>query len=189
MHTKVIKQPTVEPITLEGAKIQAAVSHNFDNALIALFIKAAREEAEDRTSRSLANKTIELKTDGFSERLFLPYGPVTDVVSIIYLDAEGAEQTLPAEAYRLVEGLRNHIEPTGSWPSVKPNCFAVKITYKAGFDPNDDSMSAVKCWLLIRVASLYAQRESIVVDGKTLHQMPRSFHDGLLDGVTIWGGP
>lgn len=49
--------PTVEPVTVAQAKAQSRVTVSDDDALIAIYLKAAREYVEAQTNRSLLQQT------------------------------------------------------------------------------------------------------------------------------------
>ncbi|MCD0494828.1 head-tail connector protein [Chromobacterium violaceum] len=50
---------------------------------------------------------------------------------------------------------------------------------------DEDVPEAIKQWVLLRVATAYAQREA-VASGQPLQQLPRTFVDGLLDPWRVY---
>jgi len=188
---KVITPPTIEPATVDEAKAQAVIGHNADDLLLALLIGAARENGEALTGRSWAEKTLEVVLDAFpSWEIELPQGPVTDVVSVKYIDVDGDEQTLTESTdYEVdTDSLVALISPVfeGEWPETKNTFGAVRIRYEAGWARSDFPL-ALKQWLLIRVASMYAQKENHVAGPGmlTVMEMGRGFADSLLDGYRV----
>lgn len=182
---KIISGPSIEPVSYTEAKLQIGLPHDLDKALVEVMISAAREEAEGKTGRSLAPQTIMKMVDGFGRgEVTLPQGPVTSIESITYNDGE--ERTLPVEKYNLREALLCSVVPVDEWPRVAKVPNSVKITYEAGFP---ECPKSAKQWILIRVASLYANRENFVVGSQAMLEMPRSHSDCLLDSITIQEAP
>lgn len=191
---KVITPPTIEPVTVAEAKGQAVISHEADDALLGVLISAAREDGENRTLRSWAPKTLEVVLDSFpTGKIELPFGPVSAVSSLKYIDEDGVEQTYSTSSYdRNLDDLVAYVQPLDgeAWPATKAVPAAVRVRYttgwaRAAFPP------ALKQWLLIRVASLYAQRESHIVGfavGMKVGEMGRGFADSLLDPYAVPGG-
>lgn len=187
---KVITAPTVEPLTLDEVKEQALPAGTDDDNLLTRLISVAREQAESLTKRSLAPKTLELVLDTWpGSEIRLPAGPVTAVSSVKYVDEDEAEQTLSTDVYEVdTDSLvaRVKLRSAESWPDLNEQLNAVRVRYTAGF-ARADVPQQVKQWMLIRIASLYAQRENHVVGyGSTsVSQMGRSFADSLLDEITV----
>ena len=191
---KVITPPTVEPVTVEDAAAQAVIDHTADDTLLEVLISAAREDGENRTLRSWAPKTLEVVLDRFPVgKIELPFGPVTAVSSVKYIDEAGVEQTYPTASYdKCVDALVAHVRPLNgaAWPATKNVPAAVRVRYTAGWQ-RADFPPALRQWLLIRVASMYAQREQHIVGfvvGMQVGEMGRGFADALLDPYTIPGG-
>lgn len=184
---KIVTPPTVEPVTLEEVMAQAVIDGSLEDMLLEIDISAARAHGEALTNRSWAPQTLEVVLDGFpAGRIKLPRGPVTTVVSAVYLDVNGAEVTLDQSLYDAnTEASVAWVAPVygGSWPVTanKPN--AVRVRYKAGW-PTSGFPPALKLWMLISVASFCAQRENHIVGysvGMKVASMPRGFCDSLLD--------
>lgn len=188
---KLVTAPTVEPVTLSEVKAQAVIGHDLDDTLLSVMISAAREHGESLTGRSWAPKTLEVVLDSFpSGAIELPASPVTAVTSVKYLDADGAEQTMPDTDYYVdTDSLVGRVVPKDAWPETADRLNAVRVRYTAGFAAGSIP-PALKQWLLIRVATLYEHREALtmVSNGRLVLPMDRSFVDGLLDPYTVLGG-
>jgi uncharacterized phiE125 gp8 family phage protein len=119
--------PTVEPVTLALAKQQMTLDAGFtaDDALVAVYITAARQYAETYTNRAFFAQTWQMTLDHFpwfnSENgtlrqgshdtyamysyfwqgitIQLPKPACIGVTSITYVDLTGATQTLSPNAY------------------------------------------------------------------------------------------
>lgn len=189
---KIITHPTVEPVTLAEVKEQTNLGTmsltSEQQSMLELDIQAAREEAELITGRSLAEQTLEVVLDSFpSGNIYLPGGPVAELLSVKYLDADDAEQTMSAGDYDIDTDSRlARLAPVDSWPSTSTKMNSVRVRYTAGW-AQEDCPASIKKWILVRCATLFAQREGIAVGfGSTsVAEMPRSFVDGLLDRYTV----
>src|SRR5512146_1246716 len=109
-----------EPITVDEAKAHLRVDSNDDNDYISSLITTAREHLEESYGLALLEQTRCLKFDEFplsynktaiqwpswyrsaglrrtqprSQIIYLPRPPLTSVVEVAYVDADGVEQTL-----------------------------------------------------------------------------------------------
>lgn len=160
------------PITLDEAKAHCRVTFSDDDTLIERLIRAATHEIENRTQRTLCETTYIEQLDRFpSGGIKLAMPPLLSVQSIIYFNAAGSQITLSSSDY-LVD---THSEPgwvmlapDKEWPETQDRINAVAITYKAGYlaggnaqQQRDAVPEDLRAWLLIRVATLYENRESV----------------------------
>lgn len=187
MPIKLITAPTAEPITLDEAKLHCRVDHADEDALISSLIATAREAVEHITGRALMPQTLELALDDFDDVIQLPRPPFASVTSVKYLDGNGVLQTLDTASY-VVD---SHSEPARlmpaygtSWPSVRDQANAVLIRYQAGYADAASVPSQIKSWMLLHIANLYANRESVVA-GISVAPLPGA--DRLLDRQIVWG--
>lgn len=190
MSLKLITAPTAEPITLEQAKAHLRVEISDDDALISALIAAAREAAEAKTQRSLMMQTWELALPKFpcgpDNGIRLLKAPLSGLVSITYVDADGDTQIMAEADYQLDE----HSEPARltpaygkAWPATRDQANAVVIRYEAGYPDAATVPAQIKTWMLLRIGMLYENRES--VSGVTLNELP--YVDTLLEPYKIWG--
>lgn len=124
-------------VSLEEAKAHLRVTGAADDNLIGIFLDAAQGKIDGPKGwlgRSLGAQTLELALCEFPHCIVLPFGPVTSVVSIKYDDADGTEQTLDSDAYRLA-GNVIELASGGSWPAVHDQLNSVRIRYEAGTVP------------------------------------------------------
>lgn len=185
---KVITPPTAEPVTVAEVKAHAVISHSSDDALLGMMISAARAHAEGITGRRLAATTLECVLVAFPDEIVLTGAPITAITSVKYLDEDGVEQTMDTTDYATsMDGLVGRIVPVNEWPETSITALeAVRVRYVAGFTPSTIPQD-VKMWMLVRVATLYAQRETMVVGGN-ITELGRNFVDGLLDQWIVPGG-
>ena len=136
MNVVVITEPSIEPITLEKAKLQLDIlsSETEDDTLINAYIKAARQYCERFLNRKLITTEIEFVDDCFSSNIIALSLPVAQVTSVTYVDDNGDTQTLDSAKYNTdVSGDTPRIQAVDSWPSTKSIIGAVKIRATAGY--------------------------------------------------------
>lgn len=193
MAIAVITAPTVEPISLAEAKRQCVVEHDLDDALLTLLISVAREHGESLTRRSWAPQTLELTLTGFpssASYIELPYGPVSGLLSIKYLVAnDDTEYTFDTSKLRFDFSRllgRTILKAGETWPT---GAVEVRVRYTAGWAAAEFP-SVLKQWSLVKIASLYSQRENLVVGPQmlTVMELTRNFADALLDRYTVLEG-
>jgi uncharacterized phiE125 gp8 family phage protein len=89
---RVLTAATVEPVTLEEAKLHLRVDTDAEDTMIQSFISAARDYCERETGIALASQTLEYTTEA-TDYIFLPLAPVTLVESVVSV-FEGVERDL-----------------------------------------------------------------------------------------------
>lgn len=177
--------PTTEPVTLARAAVQCRFDYlgesppHPDEAVISGLITSARELAEAFTGMTLAPSTWELRRDRFADFMPLPYGPVTGVVSVKYVDTAGVEQTLDPSVYVLDSrpfGTGVRLAYNETWPDVRCEANAVRITYTAG--PTDGESpnpypipTPIVQAMLLTIGDGFENREDTLV-GVTALELP-----------------
>jgi len=166
----VITPPIKEPISLAEAKLQCRVDGSTEDALLSLFIAAARNYIEWRTARTIHETTLEYVLDSWpgTDRIVLPRAtPLIEIVSVKYKDSVAAETTWTPTEYVEDKDFTPGALVLGyglSWPSftqypVSP----IRIRYKAGLataSPEVEASDAIKYPALLLVAGMYENRES-----------------------------
>jgi uncharacterized phiE125 gp8 family phage protein len=161
MRVHVVTPPTSEPITLAEAKSHLRLEGAEDDAYVAALIKAARRHVEETCWRGLVTQTREAVLEGF------PYGPLElsggnlgAVLSVAYVDAAGAQQTLRSDTYSAdsVSAPGRLLLAYGqSWPSTRCQWDAVRVRYTVGWAV-DAVPEDIKQSLLLLVAQMYEHR-------------------------------
>lgn len=157
---QLVSGPTIEPVTLEQAKIQV---HRFDNEedlRLKRLIKSAREFAETYLSVSLAATTWNLTLNAFpTTEIVFPYPPLVSITEVAYTDTDEAAQVLAADQY-VVDTIANPgrmipaIDVT--WPEVSENApNPIQITYVAGYAAPANVPQAIKEAILLHVEYHY----------------------------------
>lgn len=137
MSDQVIKEPTVEPVAVDEVKTHLRVDTTDEDALIGVYISAARRWVETYTRRSLVRQTRRYRLDRFEgAAIELPNSPLRAVDAITYVDSNGAEQTWTSTLYRVdADSDIPRIEPAygESWPTTRDAVNAVSVQYSAGY--------------------------------------------------------
>ncbi len=178
--------PASEPVTVAEAKLHCRVDISDDDAWFTNAIVAARQACEVEAKRAFITQTWTAYFDRFpgaaaasscpvQERpvsrdkraIRMPLPPLASVTSIVYLDTNGASQTLNASKY-LVDDKDDPgvIVPAygESWPDTRDQLNAVAIEFVAGAASVD---ARVKQGVLMLVAHWYENRETVAVGAMT----------------------
>jgi len=178
MAIRLIAAPAVEPISLVEAKAHLRVDHTDDDALIAIYIQAARAYVDGKDGflgRALVTQTWELVLDEFpTDEVRIPLPPLQSIESIKYDDGAGDEQIFDPASY-FVDNVSDPygwvVPVTSGWPSTFDAINAVRIRFVAGYSPTTDSPpnltsnipASIKAAMLLHIGSLYSYRENVVV--------------------------
>ena len=105
MNIKDVDRPIAisgtEPITLEWAKHHLRFRSSAEDDVLTTYISAARGYFEEQTGRSCIDAEWEYALDvpPAGSVIELPRPPLSSVVSIVYDDGDGVEQTFDAASY------------------------------------------------------------------------------------------
>lgn len=182
---RVVTGPTAEPVTLEEASAHCRVDTSDEEALLAAYITAARQYAEEITGRAFLTQTLELTLDGFeADTIELPRAPVASITSIGYLDTAGVSKTVTSH---VLDGRSRPPRLTPaygeSWPDTRgtPGCVAIRFVAGEATAPEP-----VKQAILLMVGHWYEHREdAIAAPGITIASIPHGAH-ALLAPYRIW---
>lgn len=167
----------------------APSTNTTSDPLLSALIVAARQQAESRTNRALITQQWRLSMSCFPRLIELPKPALISVQSITYLDTNGVQQTLDSGEYQVVTSeLVGYIQPAygKSWPAHRMQPDAVLVAFTCGYGSAADVPQAIKSWMLMAIATMYAQREAIVT-GISVAEVPRDFFAGLLDPYWVPG--
>lgn len=190
MSLVIITPPATEPITLTEAKAQCRIDGTAEDALMTIYIQAAREQCERLIGRKLITQTVEQRLDAFPDgEIQLEAVPVVSITSVKYDDGDGVEQTLAGSAYALDSAAYpgGWLQPAvdTEWPLTIDYTNCVRIRYVAGFGAASDVPAPIKAWLLVTVAAMYEQRAAVDASGRA-SALPERFADRLLDAWKVW---
>ena len=202
---KLVQGPVDEPATLAEAKVHLRVEHAADDAWITHAIKAARAAFETAADRILGFATFRLHLSRFPDgsrrqdggangqlgqegyEITLPHGAGVDVLSLTYVDANGATQTLSPSAYQ-VDSAREPMRVLPaygqSWPTCREQPSSVQIEYRCGEDDIEQLDPRIKQAVLMLVGHWYLNRESVLV-GSISKEIEQSF---VMLARQLWPG-
>jgi len=172
-----------EPVSLEDAwhhlRIDTyanddsppAIVSDDDTWLETIGIPAARNWAEGYVGKSLVTQTLELAGTAFPTAYFqLPFGPVQNIESVIYVDEDGAEQTIDPANYVLntdVWPARCQLAyGVDEWPVARDSFNSVRVRYVTGYTAAGDSPAgfvitpSLRIGILLMLGHLYENRET-----------------------------
>lgn len=161
-------------VTRDELKAHCRITHTAEDTQLDIYLNAAIGTIEKRTNRGLSSAERTSKFDCFSERMRL-LGPGATSVSIQYLDADGALQTLAATEYEVVtHGIVPYVRffDAGSLPQLYDSDAAVTITYTSGYGSSELPFQ-LKAAVLLLGSHYYFHREPVVV-GASVSELPFS---------------
>lgn len=179
-----ITPPTEYPLTLEEVKEHLRRDDEDDDSKVEALLAAATARLDGRDGilgRCLVSQVWELRTDtfpGIDGAIELPLPPTIAVLSVKYLDAAGALQTLDPSAYTVHPGgwQASQIAPVTEWPATDNVRQAVRVQFSAGY-LNDDSPPVtavpenIRLAMLMLISDWYENRSNAIV-GTTVTEMP-----------------
>lgn len=176
--------PGVEPISTAEAKAQLGIDGADFDALLAIYIKAARQHVESYTGLALITQTRLLRASAFADLARLPAAPIASVASVEYLDTDGAEQTLPADVYEAVlVGLEPEVrlKVGQSWPVGRAVRDAIRVSAVCGFGATGAAVpEPIRLAMLLLAGDFLANREDTNV-GNIVTPMPNGVRTLLTD--------
>lgn len=181
-----VTAPSVEPVTLAEVRAHCRVTSNDEDALLAGYLIAARQHVEDYTGRALMTQTWDVFFDGdwplvwdksrayYTQRIVLPKAPVQSV-TVSYVDANGATQTLAGSEYQAVTTAAvAYIVPSYAavWPTVRDQQNAVTVRIVAGYGSNPgDAPEPIRLAILLLVGHWFEHREAVNI-GNSVSEVP-----------------
>lgn len=177
MTSWLVTAPTVEPLSLADAKAQCRIvdSVTDEDDVIWSLIPAVREWGESFTGRAFLPQTWDIKFDAFPSCIVLPKPPVSSVTSISYVDTTGATQVLSSSLYTASLPTGPFASPGTivpayglTWPSTRSVPDAVTVRIVCGYADVETVPKAIVSALKVRLGTLYAYREGIVVGTSVL---------------------
>jgi uncharacterized phiE125 gp8 family phage protein len=167
--------------------VGAPTTNTTGDPLLNMLIVAARQHVEPHLKRRLITQTLDLYLDCFPGwTLRLPV-PIQSVTAITYFDSNGVEQTLAADQY-LVDSTTEPARITPAfglvWPVTQYRNNAVKVRFVAGYGAASAVPQCVKNWMLIRIKTLWDQRDQNVKQ-LGMPTFEPDFVDSLLDSEMV----
>ena len=182
-----IVEPTVEPVSLDEAKLHLRVDHSDEDTLIDSLIVTARKQAERVGWLSCCTQTWRLFLAGWpTQPVLLPRHPVQSIVSVKWYDSSDVQQTLSASVYALVPeagcDAQLALAAKQVWPTAElsDRRYPVVVEYVAGWDANSVPVT-IKQYMLLLIGAMYENRDSVVVGAGISTVIDLPFLDGLID--------
>jgi len=170
--------PSIEPITLDEAKVHLGVTISEHDAMIGSLITSARQRYEAETGLQLINATWKMYLDKFINPIKIFRCPVASITSIAYTDTDGNSQTLTEGTdfeVDLISYPARIVPYYGtSFPSVCDGVNKVIITFASGFGATAATVNKVhKQAILMILAHYYENREDVIV-GRIATALPQA---------------
>lgn len=127
-----------QPVLVSEAEIKRALridGSEFDTEL-ADILQDVRADLEGMLNQFLYSQDVRITYDRFAGAMILPVWPLREVRSVLYTDANGAEQTLDPSKYTLRQSVtpRELVPAYGqSWPVTLGHVDDVRITARVGY--------------------------------------------------------
>lgn len=201
VYSRVITQPSYEPVTLIEAKTHLEYIGTSKDAYINSLIITARNLCERYTGLSFVTQERRVKLDAFplyGEPIIVPYGPVQTIDSFTYLNDDGTTTTMVSgtdftadihSGYCRLFALGTDGE-VDAWPTdARKFPQAVTIEYTTGFDEavNEPLPEQIKQAILLQVASMFENRQDEVAGSINMMNWNKiSWNsEALLDSVKV----
>lgn len=161
-----IVTPAAPIVSLADAKVHLQYEDTDKDAYISGLIEVATEKVQNYTNQALGVQTLDYKVAAFANGMILPRHPLRSVVSIKYLDSDGAEQTYSSGNYVVMggglDGLGGvSLNYLASFPAVYSHPAPVTIRYIAGYDVVP---APLRHAVLLVMTMLFSQRGELIPD-------------------------
>ena len=180
----------MEPLTLADLKAHLRIDHDHEDQLIEGVISTARRIAEEFSGRAFIQRTMRYEACGFptetgarSDHIKLALPPLVSITSFEYLDESAGTFATWASTNYIVDTTaepgRVYRAYEVSWPTIRQQHNAVKITYVTGnATGSSDVPEHYKHALRLISEGLYEDRGEYVT-GTIVKQLPRTAQDIL----------
>lgn len=184
---RVIVQPTIEPVSLDEAKVHCEIelSSTYHDDYLRRLIKGARLDAEHYLGRSLINQTREEHLAAWPAGgvVYLPGSPVLeDNFKVEYYNANNVKTVWPEANYEvdtISEPARVRPITGVSLPAVFDRFFPFVITYEAGYGAEAEAVPEnIIAAILFRIGTSFLLREEIVI-GSIVSEYKGAFESKL----------
>ncbi len=157
-------------VSLDEAKAWAEVEGESFDTVMELALDAAIAKVEELTERALGEQVWVLTLDAFADAIELARGPVTEVDSVRYYDAEGIQLVADPALYAtdLVSTPAWVVLSEGeSWPETLSAVNAVSVEFTVGYTA-ETLPASLKLAVLMLAATWFSDRESAAVPKSVL---------------------
>lgn len=152
--------PAEPVVSLTEVKTWLKIDGTDEDTLLTSLIASATAECEAYSGLSFITRTRTVKlTSFYGKDVILPYGPVTTLTSVAYLDENDASQEVDSGDYTLdtASGL-SKVRVTDSWPHTNLVLNNVTVTYVAGYADAASVPELIKTAVKQRIAVDFEKR-------------------------------
>jgi uncharacterized phiE125 gp8 family phage protein len=189
---EVVTPPAAEPVTLAELKAHLRIDWDDEDAALAGFLTAAREQFERRAGRAVLPTQVRERFAGWppGRRLPLSAAPALSVQAVSYRDAGDAEQVLAGWAGETPADPAVVLLPDGlALPPLSPaRLRPVSVAYTAGWPTAAAVPEIVKVAIKLLAGHYYACREAYQAgpEGRPVAMGFQAVCDQFWTGLT-WG--
>ncbi len=164
MSITIVTPPASEPVSLAETKLFLRIDQAVEDALLNTLIVAAREAVEAGCGRALIKRRVRESLDIWRRDAVggavLGLGPVSSIVTVRLLAANGSQSVIDAGRYR-IEGSRDRprLVFEAGVPATLRSAGGIEIEYDAGYaEAAADLPVALRLAVLHVIAALYEAR-------------------------------
>lgn len=159
--------PTIEPVSVQEARLHCRVDDSADNSYVTALITAARIMAEQFTRRVFITQSWVMYMDAWPCDRFIeiPKAPLQGISSIVTYDDSDAATTFASSNYYvdlISKPGRVVLRSTASWPDVDRVANGIVINFVAGYGAAPAGIPQdIRQAILLIVAHLYENRGDV----------------------------
>lgn len=170
MLDPIVTLSTDLPVTLAFAKAHSVIDFADDDDLVEAYIRAAASHLDGPSGilgRAMLPQTVAQSFCQVSERMVLPYGPASAVLSVEYYDEDNALQSLVDWAL-LAQSGRSFVYFSGDIPATYDRPDAVTVNYSAGFQDVASIPYDLRLAIVQLASAWYETREAVSEKGQNI---------------------
>lgn len=173
----------VLPVHLDDVKQHLRVDGDDEDSLIETYLLAAvthLDGASGWLGRAIVAQTWAQQFDTFERSVRLDLAPISEIVSVTYLDADGVEQTVDDTDYMLVNAGSSpelRFLDDYSFPVTRDQRPVLTVTFIGGYGDDTAAPQPIKVAILLMVGDMYANREAKTEGGMLINPTVRMLLD------------
>lgn len=185
---------TERSVRVDDLKAHLRIDHTDQDVMLEGLIEAATLHVESVQNRSLLSTTWDLYLDAWPQGrdILLPRAPLQSVVSVVHIDDEGTETTMPSSGYFVdlySSPGRIVLSDAGQWPTrdLRPAA-GIRIRFVAGYGDSPEAVPADKRHLVKLLAAHWFDNPEPEIVGSISSSLPFALesmlhHDRLVLNV------
>jgi uncharacterized phiE125 gp8 family phage protein len=181
MRLRLIQGPADMPVTAALIKSQLDIDFADDDSLIDAYIAAAVSYLDGRSGilgRCIVNQDWLQPFSAWPASHIRLTFPDVSAATVIYVDPDGATQTVPSDQYEIVEevsGAALRLMQDFTFPALHSDRAApISVTFTAGYGDKDAPPKSLVLAIMHLVVHWYETRVAVSV---ALQKVPLSFND------------